>query len=160
MSFETAPTSPCYCHSLADMAVVPMGGDDLDERVFATLDLIKNHGGQRWWLYVSACNACGQNWMVAQDERIHDNYCLKRISSMTFHEIVEHSRWPDDFLRYEDVLRYERDAGSVAQFVDPQSPALAYTVVELLSERPGISLQEIAYVLAVSPEDAKKLLPQ
>lgn len=53
------PMEDCCCHSLADLAVVPMGGDGLDERVFATLEKICDHGGDLWWLYLSKCSACG-----------------------------------------------------------------------------------------------------
>ena len=31
-------SSPCYCAYLPDLAAVPMGGDGLDERVFATVE--------------------------------------------------------------------------------------------------------------------------
>lgn len=149
----------CCCSELDDLAVVGMGDPDgLDERLFATLDLVQDHGGDQWWLYVSTCSACGQSWMVAQDERIHDNYYLKRISLETMREIINHSRWPDDFLRYEKVLRLGRDSGRVAQFLDPRSPALIDTAKDLRRERPDISVEEIAYVLAVPTKAVARLL--
>tara|TARA_R110000868_G_scaffold342861_1_gene603842 strand:+ start:3855 stop:4064 length:210 start_codon:yes stop_codon:yes gene_type:complete len=58
-----------------------MGSDGLDERVFASLERIIEHGGEQWWLYVSNCLKYSQDWMIAADERIHDNYYLRRITS-------------------------------------------------------------------------------
>ena len=130
----------------------------LDERVFATLDLVMNYGGDKWWLYISKCHVCGQYWMVAQEERIHDNYFLKRIESDTVRAITEQSTWPNDFLLYEQVLRLGRDAGNVANFLDPLSPALVQTAQELLTARPDISLDEIAHVLAIPIKQAAKLI--
>ena len=74
----------CCCSELDDLAVVGMGDTEgLDERLFDTLDSVKDHGGGQWWLHASICRICGQNWMIAQDERIHDNFCLKRIDPGT-----------------------------------------------------------------------------
>lgn len=149
----------CYCAELPDLAIIGMGdAEGRDERVFATLDLVLDHGGDKWWLYVSKCSACGQYWVVAQEERIHDNYCLKRIKPQTFAEISQHASWPSDFLLYEQVLRLGRDAGQIATFIDPKSPALVETVADLKLARPDITLDEIAYVLAIPIRQAKKLL--
>lgn len=116
----------CCCAELADIAIIGMGdAEGMDERVFATLDLVRNYGDEKWWLYVSTCRACGQNWMVGQEERIHDNYCLKRIDRGALSEIIECSRWPDDFLTYEKLLRLGRDAGQVAAFLNPKARLLS-----------------------------------
>ena len=96
--------------------------------------------------------------MVAQDDRIHDNYCLKRITPQSFREITQLSSWPSDFLLYEQLLRLGREAGYIATFVDPKSPALVDTVGDLRRARPDITLDEIAYVLAIPTRHAKKLL--
>jgi hypothetical protein len=99
----------CCCPELDDLAVIGMGDPDgLDDRMVSTFDRVEDHGGEQWWLYASTCSVCGQNWMVAQDERIHDNYVLKRIDAAVMQKIVQSSHWPQDFLRYEDVLRLER----------------------------------------------------
>jgi hypothetical protein len=45
-------------------------------------------------------------------------------------------------------------------FLDPRSPALIDTAEDLRRERPGISIEEIAYLLAISVSDAKRLLQQ
>jgi hypothetical protein len=152
------PKKPCYCSELEDLAVIGMGDSEgLDERVFATLDRIHDHDGEQCWLYVATCNVCAQNWMIAQEERIHDNYCVKRLDPETVKGIINHSRWPDDFLRYEQVLRLGRQSGQVARFLDPRSPALIDTANDLRRERPEISLEDIAFALAISVPQAMRL---
>jgi hypothetical protein len=158
MSDEAPSTTDCCCKSLPDLAVVPMGGDGLDERVFATLDRIKEHGGDQWWLYVSACLKCSQNWMIAQDERIYDNYYLRRLAPSVYRGIVEQDQWPDEFLTYEGVLRLGRTMSKPWTFLDSRSPALVYTAEDLRRERPDISIDEIAYLLAIPVPDAVRLL--
>lgn len=95
--------------------------------------------------------------MIAQDERIHDNFYLKRLDGEAMREIVDHSRWPDDFIRYEQVLRLGRQSGKIAQFLDPRSPALVETARDLRRERPEISIEDIAYVLAIPVKSAARL---
>lgn len=149
----------CCCSELTDLVIVGMGeAEGRDERIFATLDLVRDYGTEKWWLYASACNVCGQGWMIAQEERIHDNYCLTRIGPEALAQILEHSVWPDDFFLYEHVLRLGRDAGYIATFLDRRSPALVETAHELRSARPDISVEEIAYVLAIPVKQAALLL--
>lgn len=148
----------CFCSELEDIAIVGMGdAEGMDERVFETLDLVRNYGDEKWWLYASTCRACGQNWMVAQEERIHDNYCLKRIDREALSEIVEQSRWPDDFLTYEQILRLGREAGYVATFLDSKSSALVETAQDLRRARPEISIEDVAYALAIPIKQAESL---
>ena len=152
-------SSSCCCSALDDLAVVPMGAlDDLDGRVFATLAREKEHGGDQWWLYASKCGVCGQQWMVAQDERIHDNFYLKRLTPPAAQAIVDCDHWPNEFLTYEQVLRLGVRSGKVCQFLDPRSAALIETVCDLRRERPSITVAEIAHLLGISTENAQKLL--
>lgn len=154
MDNETA----CCCSELADIAIIGMGdAEGMDARIFETLDLVRNYGDEKWWLYASTCRACGQNWMVAQEERIHDNYCLRRIDRDAINEIADHSRWPDDFLTYEQILRLGREAGYVATFLDPKSPALVETAQDLRRARPEISIEDVAYALAIPTKQAERL---
>jgi hypothetical protein len=136
-----------------------MGGDGLDERVFATLERIRDHGGDLWWLYLSKCSDCGQHWLVAQDERIYDNFYLKRISPAQARGIIVDTHWPDNFMTYERVLRLGRTLGQPWTFLDPHSPALVWTAEDLLKERPDIKVEEVAYLLGIEPEAAARLLP-
>ncbi len=152
------PSTTCECAALPDMAAVPMGGDGLDERVFATLEQIVEHGGRQWWLYASKCSQCGQAWMVAQDERIHDNFYLKRIDGDTLSGIITAARWPDDFVTYEQVLRLGQQPGQMCVFADPEDPALAATVIDLRQARPDIGADEISELLNIPFEAAMRLL--
>ncbi|WP_010544929.1 hypothetical protein [Sphingomonas elodea] len=148
----------CCCAALDDLAIVGMGhSEDLDARILATLDTVKDHGGEQWWLHAATCNQCGQHWMIAQESRIHDNYCLRRLSGDEMHAILALSQWPEDFLRFEQVLRLEREAGQVACFLDPRSPALVDTAHDLRRARPEISVADIAYALAISTGQAERL---
>jgi hypothetical protein len=149
----------CCCGSLPDLAVVPMGADGLDERVFATLEITRSYGGDLWWLYLSRCSACKQDWLVAQDERIYDNYYLKRLTSSGARDIVEGNNWPDDFITYERVLRLGRTLSEPWTFLDPKSPSLVWTAEDLIKERPDISVDEIAYLLGMERAAAARLLP-
>jgi hypothetical protein len=135
-----------------------MGGDGLDERVFASLKRVAIHGGDQWWLYVSTCLACAQDWMIAQDERIYDNYYLRRLSPASKRDIVEKSLWPDEFTTYEQVLRLGRATEQIWTFEDTGSPALIATAGDLRRERPEISVDEIAYLLANPVSNAAGLL--
>lgn len=157
MSNETQSKTNCSCKSLPDLAVVPMGSDGLDERVFATLEKIVAHGGDQWWLYISGCKVCYQNWMIAQDERVGDSYYLRRISPLIRQDIVEQGRWPGEFLTYEQVLRLGRTMSKPWTFLDPSSPALVCTAEDLRRERPNIGVDEIAYLLAIPVADATGL---
>ncbi len=157
MSEERHFPEDCCCRSLDDLAIVPMGGDGLDERVFATLEEIKKRGGDQWWLYVSACRVCTQHWMIAQDERIYDNYYLRRLSTGILREIIDQERWPDEFMTYERVLKLGRTMSKPWTFINPRSPALICTAEDLRRERPNISLEEIAYLLAIPVEQAASL---
>lgn len=149
----------CHCSALTDFALVGMGdANELDKRVFASLDLVLNYGGEKWWLYVSRCSVCLQYWMIAQEERIHDNFFFKRIDPETFLAIVETSDWPSDFMQYEELLRLARDAGHVTIYLDPRSIALVETVNELRTARPDISPDEVAFLLSISTKQALKLL--
>jgi hypothetical protein len=134
--------------------------DDLDEPVFATLTKVKDHGGHQWWLYASRCEMCGQHWMIAQDERIHDNFYLKRLSPEAAEAVVERDCWPSDFLTFEQVLRLGIKSGQICVFLDPQSLALVDAAQDLRRERPDILADEIAQLLGISVKAAVKLLKQ
>jgi len=153
---DDAPAQ-CQCGSLADLAVVPMGDEGLDERVFATLELVCKHGPELWWLYVSQCGLCRQHWLVAQDERIYDTYYLKRLSPAAARDIMASGNWPDDFITYERVLALGSKMALKWHFLDPFAYSLQFTVEDLRKERPGISPREIATLLGITHVHARKL---
>lgn len=146
----------CECSTLGDFAVVGMGGDGRDDRIFASLAEVTRHGGDAWWLYVSRCSACGQGWMIAQEERIHDNFYLKRLAVAEMKLIEEQGAWPPDFLRFEDVIRLGPDHKQVARFFDTND--LTDTVKELMEARSDISASEIAYLFVLSEREASRLM--
>jgi hypothetical protein len=152
---EPEPGS-CHCAGLSDLAAVPMGGDGLDERVFATVDRVCDHGGDLWWLYLSSCGACGQNWMVAQEERIFDIYFLRRVSEAEAEAIFE-NQWPDDFMTYERVLEIGHRFATPCIFFHPLAASLIWAADDLRKERPDIAVDEVARLLGVSPENAAHL---
>lgn len=152
------PGPACLCAALPDLAVVRMGWDGMDERVFATLEPVCDHGGDLWWLYLSRCSACGQNWMIAQEERIYDDYYLRRVDAATAREITSEQQWPDEFITYERVLKIGRTLSSPYTYLDSLSPALIDTARELRKARPDINVLEIAHLLGIPPGCAAQLL--
>jgi hypothetical protein len=150
------PNVLCRCASLADLAVVPMGMDGLDEAVFSTLETTVSHDGDAWWLFSATCRTCGQNWMVAADTRIYDDYFMKRIGTQEAHEIVA-GHWPADFITYERVLRIGRTLSKPCEFADPFDNSLVWTAEDLRKERPDISSSEIAYLLGITPSEVAAL---
>ena len=153
------PATTCCCSSLADLAAVPMGGDGLDERVFATVENIRDHGGDAWWLHLSRCRVCGQHWMIAQEERIFDEYFLRRLDADEASRISTEGRWPADFLTYERVLETGHVLGvRPCIFMDRVSPSLIWTVEELKKATPDISAAIIAHLLGVSTTQVERIL--
>jgi len=157
MDRENPSPEDCCCAALADLAVVPMGGIGLDQLVFSSLKVIIRRGGDQWWLYASTCLACRQNWMIAQDERIYDNFYLRRIAPAIVREIIEFNWWPEEFLTYERVLKLGRATRKRFRF-EPRSPALITTAKDLRRERGDITPEEIANLLAVPVAQATDLL--
>jgi hypothetical protein len=154
MAFASKNSS--CCERFPDLAVVPMGGEGLDERTFASFEHICDHSAKLWWLSISRCTLCGQNWMVAAEERIYDDYFLRRVSVTETNEAIEH-RWPNDFLTYESVLKVGSTLSNPCMFMDPRDKCLARTVAELRNERADITPEEIALLFGIPPKSAKRL---
>lgn len=149
----------CKCASIRDLAAVPMGGDGLDERVFATIEKIRTYGDDLWWLHLSKCSECGQHWMIAQEERIFDDYFLRRLPVDVANRISLNAEWPVEFLSYERVLKTGHALGiRPCVFLERLSPSPVWTAEELRKERPDISVEEIALLLYVTAPEAKQLL--
>jgi hypothetical protein len=111
----------CACAALDDLALVPMGGDGLDEQVFATMTSVQDHGGGKWWLHLVRCEHCGTHWMVAQEERIYDVHLLRRLSPDAVWSIAE-GEWPGEFGSFERMLTLCRARTHPFTFLDPRSP--------------------------------------
>lgn len=150
---------PCECIKRGSHhAIIDMGGDGDDQRFFASMKVIRNRGEPYWWLYLSQCQQCGQFWLVAQEERQNDIYILNRIIAESAEAIVTGQAWPDDFAKYEMLLRIGRDSGRRWKFADPLgSKSLFASVVDLARERPGISVAEFASLLNLEDDIALQL---
>jgi hypothetical protein len=136
-----------------------MGGDGLDERVFATIETVVEHGGDAWWLHLSRCRACGQHWMIAQEERIFDEHFLRRLTVDEANRITDRAEWPVKFLSYERVLKIGHALGiRPCIFMERLSPSLVWTAEDLRKERPDMSVEEIALLLGVTTRQANRLL--
>lgn len=140
----------CVCSARCSFDVIPMGGDGLDQRFFATVERIANHGGRQWWLYLSRCNACEQHWLVAQEERIYDDFFIKRMSANEARAILTKGTWPDTFQTYEDVLVAGLKLSRACIFFDQQAGSLVWTVEDLLEENPSITEARMSELLGIT----------
>ena len=135
-----------------------MGCDGLDQRFFATIREIRPYGRDLWWLHLSRCKICEQNWMIAQEERIYDDYMLKRLTTEDTRQIVGNDKWPDDFLTYEKVLKIGQKLSKACRFDDPMSYSLMDTIRDLRLNRPNITTAEIAALLDIDIEHVDMLI--
>jgi hypothetical protein len=152
------PHRQCECLLLRDLCAIPMRGEGLDERVFSTVRPVTDHGGKQWWLYLSRCTTCSQHWMVAQDERIYDEYLLRRMDDGAADRIASNADWPAEFLTYEAVLKALKAFANPPVFLDTLSHALVQTAHDLRQERPSITVEEIAGLLGIDIAHARRLL--
>jgi len=135
-----------------------MGGDGLDEKLLATLESVKKHGGVQWWLYLGRCRVCRQDWLVAQEERIYDEHFLQRLNPHEAERVIVQGIWPDTFISYERVLRIGQSLTNPCRFLDPRAVSLISTVEDLRKERPEISAAEIADLLGIGVNHSTKLM--
>lgn len=148
----------CVCGSLPDLAHVPMGGDGLDEKFLTTVDQVATYGSTKWWLWLGKCSACNQDWLVAQDERIFDQYFLKKLTVEQAHNVVHSDQWPQEFSTYENVLGVGGTLANHCRFLERTSPSLVWTAEDLLAERPDITISEIAALLGIGIGQAKDVV--
>lgn len=103
----------CQCITLANLAVVDMGGEDYI-KVFATLEERVHRGEPFPWLSAYECSACGDWWLIGQESVQNDLYCMRRLHPNEVASIMSRQEWPHDFDRYEELLRIGKDAGGVS----------------------------------------------
>jgi len=153
----------CYCAELAESAVLDMGSSlyaaegELSDAALETLDVTKERGEPRWWLSARRCRECNQDWLVAQEERQNDVYCLRRLTSVEANAIVAADRWPPDFDSYESLLEMGARAGRSVRWVDPMDSSLEASIEELVRSRPSIRIPEIARLLDLDEMLARTL---
>jgi hypothetical protein len=147
----------CECFATRDVAVIPMGGDLKFERVFETLERKADYGPDKWWLYIDKCRVCSSVWLIAQDDRIYDDFFFRRVDEAVLAKAVM-GEWPQHFSTYESVLSAGRTLSSPPRFFDPMAGSLQWSVEDLLKERPAISIDEIANLLGLSINHAARLV--
>ncbi len=149
-----APPS-CWCFSVPDPAVLDMGDDHL--AVFATFVKESTRGALFWWLSTYRCSSCDARWLVAQEERQNDVFCMRRLGEGEAASIRSGRGWPKDFDRYEGLLEMGLSAGRSVRFADPMRSSLPWTIRDLAAAQPGIRVSTLARLLNLDPETAHAL---
>jgi hypothetical protein len=146
----------CRCITLPTVAVIDMGEES--EPVLATIEERRARGEPFWWLWCGECTRCGQWWLVAQEERQNDVFCLRRLADGESTALVGHNLWPPDFDSYEALLRLGLDAGKGVRFAEPEGAnSLRWTIADLAKARPGIRVSELAKLLNLDIDTAHAL---
>lgn len=140
----------CECPTIEDMSVIPMGSDMRFDKIFIAFERIADYGPARWWLHCSRCRACDTAWLIAQDDRIYDDYFLTRLDQHEVDAVVA-GRWPPIFQTYEQVLTLAREISIPPTFFDPMSSSLTDAVDDMVAARPEITDQEIGHLLGIAP---------
>ena len=160
---RTFPAS-CLCARAPDLAVIGMGSSlhaeagDLSDAVLETFEIVKERGKPYWWASLQRCSVCGQRWLVAEEPRQNDVFCLRKLDIQQSIAIENDDQWPSDFDNYEQLLELGSRAGHSVRFVDPlEAGSLNWTVEDLARARPGIRVTEIARLLNLEPQIASML---
>ena len=152
---EKSGDSKCSCLKIRDIDVINMGSDS--DECMNSFVVLKHRNPPFWWLYLSKCTVCNTHWLVGQEERQNDVFCLKRLNSNEIHEILIENKWPNCFDTCEYLLRLGKTFCKQARFVDPFNSSLIYTVIDLATERPFISVLEISELINVDKNIATEL---
>lgn len=140
----------CQCITLSDLSVADMGPDGAS--VLESIAERRSRGEPWWWLWCGECTSCGDWWLVGQEERQNDVFCLRRLNDEEVRRLLEKDEWPSYFDEYEALLRLGRDTGRRVSFEDPEhASSLRWTVTDLAKARPGIRVSEIASLLNLDP---------
>jgi hypothetical protein len=160
---RTFPVS-CLCARVPGLAVIGMGSSlhagagELSDAVLETFETVKERGQPYWWASLQRCSVCGQRWLVAQEPRQNDVFCLRKLDIQQSIAIENDDQWPSDFDNYEQLLELGSRAGHSVRFVDPlEAGSLNWTVEDLARARPGIRVTEIARLLNLEPRIASIL---
>jgi hypothetical protein len=88
---ERVSNLECRCVTLPNVAIIDMGEES--EPVLATIEERRSRGEPFWWLWCGECTRCGQWWLVAQEERQNDVFCLRRLSDAEASALSENDIW-------------------------------------------------------------------
>ena len=149
--------SGCKCLEISDNDVLDMGLKKTDE-FFSYLKNIKDRGNGRWWLFLAECTKCNEAWLVAQEERHNDIYCLKRLSENAKNDILNENKWPPDFDKFESLLSIGFEAGKKVRFFDPINSSIEVTIIDIVNEHPGINFNELIRLLNIDTETGKEII--
>jgi len=147
----------CSCHTLSNIDAVGMGEHT---HIFQSLDSKAKYGEPLWWLWLAQCNICEEFWMIGSEERINDVFIMKRLSHTISQMIINESFWPEDFKKFETLLIMGKERGHSVRFVDPVSPALVYTAIDLAKAKPEIEIKEISELLQINLEQAQAVVKE
>ncbi|MFT3998286.1 MAG: hypothetical protein QM667_12845 [Asticcacaulis sp.] len=157
LEMRLRPELTCECLALSDTDAIDMGGEGQDVRFFSTVDDVERHGDALWWLSLAHCRNCGQDWLIAQEERIYDVHLIRRVSAVEAGRVTTERRWPEAFLTYEAVLKACRERCQPYRFAEEAAASLIWTVHDLRAARPGIKDEEIAVLLGIDVEHVRRL---
>lgn len=142
---QTNFPTKCHCIEISDLAVIDMGNES--NELLETINRILDRGEPYWWLYLSKCESCNQYWLVGQEERHNDVFCLYRLNNFQSEDIINNKNWPVLFNDYTFLLSMGYKAGKSVRFVDPINSSLLNTIEDLAREQPQITLSEISKLL-------------
>lgn len=152
------PALTCECLAVADEDVIPMGGSGRDGRFFASVNESAKPAEDLWWLWLGRCQTCHTDWLIAQEERIYDDFFVVRLTPETANSIRNDAQWPQRWLTYEGVLRTGRALSRPCRFLDYMAPSLLWTVEDLRRARPDITTADMADLLGIDDSHVKDIL--
>ena len=146
----------CNCQHRNDLCVIDMGGEEDD--IHIRMEKLKVRGEPYWWLYMVKCKVCNDYWLIAQEERHNDIYCLYRLNLLQVYEIKEKDIWPEIFDKFENLLKIGYENNKRCSFLDPENDSpIAYTIEDLAKERPFIKISELSKLLNIDIETTLKI---
>lgn len=153
----------CICSKFKEFDVIPMGWDDTDKKFFEDLDIDHRvwFWETMWWLSYVQCNSCHTDWLIGQDELIHDNYIIHKITLEEASKIRNNNLWPNDFNHYETLLEFGVESGSIAwleNFNESMARTIQETIEEIKSINPQITDERLTYLFQISLDSLKKYL--
>lgn len=93
----------CKCACVRNLDAIDIDVDGFADEFFATLTEVAKPKTDQWWLFISRCEVCGTNWLVAQEEVMNDDFYVQRISDEALRD-AQNGKWPTVFQKYSDVL--------------------------------------------------------
>ena len=145
----------CSCVKLYSIDIIGMGSDQ--QSFMDSFKQTKERGGKYWWLYMSQCNICKTNWLIALEERQNDVFLLLKLNQEQVTQIIDQNIWPTEFDEYENLLKLSKEAGHKVRFVDPLNSSMVDTIIDLVKNRPNINSKEIANLLSIKLDLANEL---